>query len=61
MLGQFKVMHKCLEGQLHQCVYLEDLEKHIENKCQGFEIECFCCNQKVKTYKGITKHLKYDC
>jgi hypothetical protein len=43
MIGQIKVLHKCNENQIQQCVYLEDLEKHIENKCQGFEVECFAC------------------
>jgi hypothetical protein len=61
MLGQVKVQHKCKDGSISQCVYVEDLEKHIESKCQGFIIECFCCQQKVRTYKGILKHLKYDC
>jgi len=61
MLGQIKVMHSCRQDMARQCVYLQDLEKHIEMKCQGFEIECFCCTQKIKTFKNIQKHLKYDC
>ena len=61
MLGQIKVLHRCNDSQLHQCVYLLDLEKHVENKCNGFEIECFACLQKIKTLKGIKKHVKYEC
>lgn len=38
-----------------------DLEKHVENKCNGFEIECFACLQKIKTLKTIRKHVKYEC
>ena len=40
---------------------LEDLEKHIEMKCTGFEVECFCCGQKVRSFNGIYKHLQYHC
>ncbi len=40
---------------------MEDLEKHIENKCQGFEIECYACLKKIKTLKGIKKHIRNDC
>ena len=61
MLGQIKVLHRCNENQIQQCVFLEDLESHIFNKCQGMEIVCFSCGQTVKTIKGINKHLKYDC
>ena len=61
MLGQIKVLHKCNESQAEQCVYLEDLEKHIENKCNGFEIECFACDTKIKTLKKLEKHIKYEC
>ena len=61
MLGQVKVLHKCNEAKAELCVYLEDLEKHIENKCTGFEIECFACAMKIKTLKKIEKHIKYEC
>lgn len=61
MIGQIKVLHKCHENQIQQCVYLEDLEKHIENKCQGFEVECFACQEIIKTFNGIKKHIKYTC
>lgn len=61
MIGQIKVNHRCRESAISQCVFVEDLEKHIENKCKGFAVECFCCQKKFHTYKGIFKHLKYDC
>lgn len=53
--------HRCRESAISQCVFIEDLERHIENKCKGFAVECFCCQKKFHTYKGIFKHLKYDC
>ena len=58
MIGQIKVLHKCNENQSDQCVFLEDLEKHVDNKCQGFAVECFACSQKIKSLKGIKKHIK---
>ena len=44
MIGQIKVLHKCNDNQSQQCVFLEDLEKHIDNKCQGFIVECSACS-----------------
>ena len=40
---------------------MSDLERHIENKCSGFEVECFACLQPIRTLKGIKRHLKFEC
>ena len=61
MMGQIKVKHRCSPETMQQTVMLEDLEKHIEIKCHGFVIECFCCASKIRSYLGIQKHLKYNC
>ena len=60
-MGQIKVLHRCHPEQMQQCVYLQDLEKHVENKCQGFDVECFACLKRIKTLKGIKRHIKYEC
>lgn len=36
MIGQIKVNHKCKENHIPQCVFIVDLEKHIDAKCKGF-------------------------
>jgi hypothetical protein len=33
----------------------------VEQKCVGFEIECFACGLPIKTLKKVEKHIKYEC
>lgn len=61
MIGQIKLIHICTPTSMKQTVQLSDLEKHIQNKCQGFRIECFLCGQHIKTLKLIKKHIQYQC